>query len=143
MTASLYIVIVGCGRLGGLLANQLSAKGHSVVVIDRDEAAFDVLSSEFSGFKIVGDAVEMAVLREANTEKADVLLAATRDDNVNVMVAQVAKTVFHVKFVTARVFEPSRETIYERFGVATISPTQLSAQAFLHAVEHEAKGVSL
>ena len=65
MKNSLYIVIVGCGRLGAHLANQLSRDGNSVVVIDRDETTFNHLSSDFSGFRIGGDATQMAVLKEA------------------------------------------------------------------------------
>jgi trk system potassium uptake protein TrkA len=60
-----YIVIVGCGRLGSHLANQLSRQGHSVVVIDRNEATFSGLSPDFSGFRVDGDATQMAVLKEA------------------------------------------------------------------------------
>ncbi len=133
-----YVVIVGCGRLGSMLANQLSSLGSSVVVVDRDEAAFDNLSTEFSGFRITGDAAELAVLRRAKIEKADCLLAITPSDNVNLMVAQVAQTVFQVPKVIARVFDPSREEVYRQFGIETISPTKLSAGAFLDALQPEA-----
>jgi trk system potassium uptake protein TrkA len=130
-----YIVIVGCGRLGSLLANRLSGLGSSVVVVDRDEAAFDSLSSEFSGFRVAGDAAQLAVLRRAGIEQADCLLAATRHDNVNLMVAQVARTLFQVPKVIARVFDPSREAVYNEFGIETLCPTQLSADIFLKALE--------
>ncbi len=63
MAQSQYIVVVGCGRLGSILASRLSGQGHSVVVIDWDESTFNSLSIEFSGFPIVGDAAELAVLR--------------------------------------------------------------------------------
>ncbi len=129
--ASQYIVIVGCGRLGSLLAGQLSAQGHSVVVIDQQEATFGGLSSEFSGFQIVGDAAEMATLRKAKVDKADCLLAVTSEDNVNLMVAQIAKTFFETPTVLARVFDPAREAIYQELEIETISPTQLSADVFL------------
>ncbi len=101
-----YVVIVGCGRLGSLLANRLSHLGSSVVVIDRDEAAFDELSSGFSGFRVIGDAAELEVLRQAKIDKADCLLAATPHDNLNLMVAQAARTVFGVPKVLARLFDP-------------------------------------
>jgi trk system potassium uptake protein TrkA len=129
-----YIVVVGCGRLGSILANRLSRSGSSVVVIDRDEAAFANLSTEFSGFQVIGDAAELAVLQRAQIDKADCLLAVTRHDNVNLMVAQVAKKVFRVPHVVARVFNPSREAVYSRFGIETICPTLLSAEAFLHTL---------
>jgi len=137
MAKSLYIIIVGCGRLGGLLANRLSGMGHSVVVIDLNEAAFGKLTAEFSGFQLVGDAVELDVLRQAKTHQADCLLATTKEDNVNLMVAQVARTIFHVPSVIARVFDPTREAIYREFGVTTISPTKLAADVFLHTIGRE------
>lgn len=134
MAKSRHIVIVGCGRLGGSLANQLSSAGHSLVVIDRRDGAFDKLSVQFSGFKVLADAVELHVLKEANISHADYLFATTTSDNTNLMVAQVAKTVFKVPRVVARVFDPTREEIYREFGIETISPTRLSADAFLRQV---------
>ena len=130
-----YIVVIGCGRLGSLLASQLSAQGHSVVVIDQKEATFENLSGEFSGFQIVGDASELATLRQAKAEKANCLLAVTQEDNVNLMVAQIGKIVFEIPTVLARVFDPAREAIYSEFGVETISPTHLSADLFLQKLD--------
>jgi trk system potassium uptake protein TrkA len=137
-----YIVIVGCGRLGSMLANQLSSLGTSVVVVDRDQAAFRNLSTEFSGFRITGDAVEVAVLRQAKIEKADCLLAVTSQDNVNLMVAQVAQVVFGVPKVLARVFDPSREQVFRQFGIETICPTQVTANIFLEALQSQPKAGS-
>ncbi len=137
MSAYQYIVIVGCGRLGSMLANQLSGQGRSVVVVDRDEAAFHNLSTEFSGFQVTGDAAELAILRQAKIDQADCLLAITRHDNVNLMVAQVAKVVFQVPKVIARVFDPSREAVYRQFEIETICPTTLSAEWFLAALQDQ------
>lgn len=131
------IIIVGCGRLGATLANQLSGLGSSVVVIDHDEAAFQYLSTQFSGFQIVGNAAELAVLHQAKIEGADCLLAVTRCDNVNLMVAQVARTVFQVPKVVARVYDPNREQVYRQFGIDTISPTRLTADVFLDVLRGE------
>jgi trk system potassium uptake protein TrkA len=130
-----YVIIVGCGRLGAMLANQLSGLGSGVVVIDQDDAAFHHLSTHFSGFRIIGNAAELTVLRQAKIEKADCLLAITSHDNVNLMVAQVARTVFGVPKVVARVNNPSRQEVYGQFGIETICPTTLSAQAFLGALQ--------
>ena len=134
MVSNQYVIVVGCGRLGSLLANRLSSLGSSVVVIDREEAAFENLSTEFSGFRVTGDAAELAVLRQARIDKAKCLLAITSHDNVNLMVAQVAQTVFDVPKVMARVNDPSREAVYREFGIETICPTNLSATAFLSAL---------
>lgn len=131
-----YIIVVGCGRLGSILASRLSGSGNSVVVIDSQESAFNSLTGEFSGFQIVGDASELSMLRSAKVDRADCLLAVTNRDNINLMVAQVAKTIFNVPQVFARVFDPAREKIYRSFGVAIISPTQLSADAFLNSLSN-------
>jgi trk system potassium uptake protein TrkA len=134
-----YIVIVGCGRLGSHLADRLSREGHSVVVIDMHEAAFNDLSPDFSGFRVEGDATQMAVLKTAKLGKADVLIATTHEDNVNLMVAQVARKVFGVPLVLARVFDPRREEVYARLGIETICPTSVAADMFFRDV---AKGVA-
>jgi trk system potassium uptake protein TrkA len=133
-----YIVIVGCGRLGSDLASRLSREGHSVVVIDTDEATFNDLSPDFSGFRVQGDATHMAILMEAKLKRADVLIATTHEDNVNLMVAQVARKVFGVSNVLARVFDPKREEVYARLGIETICPTSVAADMFLRAVAHGA-----
>ena len=136
MVSSRYVIVVGCGRIGSLLANRLSSLGSSVVVIDREESAFQNLSTEFSGFRVTGDAAELAVLRQARIDKAQCLLAITSHDNVNLMVAQVAQAVFSVPQVMARVNDPSREAVYREFGIQTICPTNLTAAAFLGALRH-------
>jgi trk system potassium uptake protein TrkA len=137
MASDLFIVIVGCGRLGSHLANQLSREGHGVVVIDTNEHAFVNLSPEYSGFRVEGDATELAVLKQAKVNKADLVISTTRKDNINLMVAQVAKVEFAVPRVLARVFEPRREAIYQRLGVETICPTAVAAEMFLKSVAKE------
>jgi trk system potassium uptake protein TrkA len=134
MMRNLYIVIVGCGRLGSHLANQLSRVGHSVVVIDAQEETFNDLSPDFSGFRVVGDATQIAVLKEAKLQRADVFFATTHGDNVNLMVAQVARKLFNVPHVLARVFDPRRERVYDQLGIETICPTSVAAEMFLLAV---------
>ena len=134
MVSNRNVIVVGCGRLGSLLANRLSSLGSSVVVIDREEAAFENLSTEFSGFRVTGDAAELAVLRQARIDQTQCLLAITSHDNVNLMVAQVAQAVFEVPQVMARVNDPSREAVYREFGIETICPTNLTAAAFLGAL---------
>lgn len=135
MSQSKQVVIVGCGRLGSVLANHLSRAGHRVIVIDQRESTFDKLSVDFSGFKLIGNAVELHTLKEAKIEEADCLFATTTSDNTNLMVAQVAKNVFNIPRVVARVFDPAREQIYQGFGIETISPTRLATSAFLTVID--------
>lgn len=137
MASNLFIVIVGCGRLGAYLANRLSRAGHGIVVVDYRMQAFDNLSSDYSGFRVEGDAAELAVLKQAKVDKADLLIATTRDDNINLMVAQAAKAEFGVPRVLARVFEPRREDVYRRLGVETVCPTSVAAELFLKSVCQE------
>ena len=134
MASQLFIVIVGCGRLGSYLANRLSKAGHGVVAIDVDEGAFRNLSPEYSGFRVEGDATELAVLKAAKVGNADLVVAATRDDNINLMVAQVARSAFSVGRVLARVFDPNREGVYRSLGVETICPTALAGELFLQSI---------
>lgn len=130
----LYIIIVGCGRLGAFLANKLSRDGHSVVAIDVNKISFDNLSEEFSGFRIEGDATEFALLQEAKADKADLIVATTHEDNVNIMVAQVAKKIFGVQRVMARVFDPMRVQVYQALDIETVSPTLIAGEMLLESL---------
>lgn len=131
---ALVVVIAGCGRLGSFLANRLSARGHGVVVVDTREDAFEKLSVEFSGERVVGNAAELAVLKQAKVGRADVVFAATCDDSVNMMVAQVARDVLGVANVVARVSDPAKEALYRGLRIGTVCPTTLAAGEFLQAV---------
>ncbi|HHF08144.1 MAG: TrkA family potassium uptake protein [Thermotogae bacterium] len=124
----LYIVIFGCGRLGSGIANWLSSKGNSVVVVDRREEAFSSLSFEFTGFTIIGDATELDTLETAKVEKADVVLALTPDDNTNIMTALISKEYFEVPRVIARVYDPNNIDMFSEFGVEIICPTLLAVK---------------
>jgi trk system potassium uptake protein TrkA len=132
---SRYVVVAGCGRLGSMLANSLSAGGHRVVVMDERESAFERLSQTFSGYTVLGNVVDRSTLEEGKIRQADYFLAVTAQDNVNLMVAQVAKVIYGVPHVLARVYDPVRESLYREFGVQTISPVQLSADAFLDSCQ--------
>jgi trk system potassium uptake protein TrkA len=133
----LFVLIVGCGRLGSQLAGELSRQGHSVVAVDANPDAFAALPAEYSGFRVEGDATELAVLRQAEIGNADLVIAATREDNVNLMVAQVARRIFKVPRVIARVFDPRREQVYRDLGVDTVCPTTIAANALLAKLAEE------
>ncbi len=130
MSKSKYIVIVGCGRLGAILADHLSRQGHSVVAVDRDETVFGELSPDFTGFKLQGDATRMSVLRQAKIDRADIVIATTRNDNVNLMVVQVARSLFNVPRVMARLYDPKREEMYGDMDIEMICPVRVAAEKF-------------
>lgn len=125
-----YVIIVGCGKLGAKIAEDLSGERKSIVLIDKDENAFKLLSDNFSGFMIEADGVEEDTLISANIERAGMVFATTDNDNTNIMIAQIAKYIYNVPTVIARVYEPSRQKVYKKFGIDTISPIQLSTEEF-------------
>lgn len=129
---SLYVVIAGCGRIGSIVATNLSVSGSDVVVIDIDGNALESLPEEFTGFKIEGDVTEISVLKDAKLDRADVLIALTGDDNTNFMVSTVAKRFFGVKRVIARVNDLSNEDLFKEFDIEIISPTRLTAFKILN-----------
>lgn len=134
---SKYIIIVGCGGLGSSIAGQLSAAGNNVVVVDRDREAFKKLPPEFSGFTIMTEVIGKSALVDSKIEQAHILIASTDDDNTNIMIAQIAKMIYHVPKVIARVFEPSRMRVYEDLGIETISPTVLAASVVSDSILNE------
>ncbi|OGD34233.1 potassium transporter TrkA, partial [Candidatus Atribacteria bacterium RBG_16_35_8] len=123
-----YIIIIGCGRLGSHLANLLSASKKSIVIIDKNEESFKRLNPNFSGFTIEADAIEEEVLEEAKIDQADVVVSVTNDDNTNIMIAQIAKKIYNIPKVIARLVEPNKQKIYDKLGIVTICPTILSAE---------------
>jgi len=123
-----YTVIVGCGRLGANLANTLSDNGGSIIVIDKNPDAFRKLSPSYGGIVMTGDATEMNVLNNAEIEKATTVISVTNKDNTNIMVAQLAKEMFNIGRVIARLYDPECDCVYREFGIETICPAVLSAK---------------
>lgn len=121
------MIIVGCGRVGAELAKLLSNEGHNVVVVDKNPAAFNRLGGTFNGITQVGSGFDPDLLKEAGIEKADVFCALTNGDNTNLVSAQVAKKIFAVPKVIARVYDPERARIYQSLGLDIISGTILFA----------------
>lgn len=130
----MFIIIVGCGSLGSHLASELSKEGQDVAVIDKTESAFKDLSVEYSGFQIEGDATEADVLTTARIQDADVVIACTENDSVNLMIAQIAKKIYKVPVVKAQVFNPAREDIYKELGIDTLCPPILAAMKFKESI---------
>ena len=121
------IVIVGCGRTGAALTELLIQDKHDVTVIDVDRAALARLSQPFKGTTLQGNGTDVDVLRQAGMDKADAFFALTEGDNRNLMAAQVAKQIFGVKTVIAKVNDPIRAHTYRRHGIGTFSRTTILA----------------
>ena len=126
--ASGYTLIIGCSRLGASLANTIAGKEGGVMVVDRDERAFRKLGGAYGGQTLTGDATDIAVLRAADIERADTVVCVTNDDNTNIMVAQIARVVYHIPNVLCRLCDPEREILCREFGIDTICPTALTTR---------------
>jgi trk system potassium uptake protein TrkA len=134
-------VIVGCGRVGAQLANQLFLQGHEVTIIDRDPAAFRRLSPAYKGHKVEGVGFDRDVLVSAGIERADGFASVTNGDNANLVSAQIARRVFRVPRVVARIYDPRRAGIYRRLGLLTISPTEWGASRISQVLCHPGMSV--
>lgn len=121
------ILIVGCGRVGGLLASDYSKQGHTVSVVDLRPHSFRHLPEPFPGKVVLGTGIDEDVLRQADIETADVFIAVTDADNTNIMAAQIARTVFHVEQVVLRIYDPVRAAIYRDLDMQAICPTSTVA----------------
>lgn len=127
------VLIVGCGRVGATLAGILDSEGHGVTVVDRDRAAFAHLPTTYKGATHLGNGIDLDVLREVGVDKVDAVLTLTDGDNRNLMAAQIAKEIFRVKRVYAKVNDPIRAEIYRSKGITTFSRTTILA-VLLHAM---------
>ncbi|MCM8774037.1 MAG: TrkA family potassium uptake protein [Candidatus Omnitrophica bacterium] len=119
----MYVIIVGCGRVGSELAKFLSNDGHNVVIIDKSQVSFRKLGNAFNGITLVGNGFSRQVLQQAGIENADAFCALTNIDNTNLLAAQVAKKIFNVPRVIARVYDPERAELYANMGLEIISGT--------------------
>ncbi len=117
----MHCVIMGCGRVGSMLARALVEAGHEVAVIDQRAAAFRRLGPDFPGRQITGVGFERDVLRDAGIEQAEAFAAVSSGDNSNILSARVARETFGVANVVARIYDPGRAAIYQRLGIPTVA----------------------
>lgn len=123
------VLIVGCGRVGSRLAQELDRDDHDVTIVDINPDAFNrfasrgVFDDSFRGSFVVGDGTEADLLRRAGADAADCFIAVTQGDNHNIMAAQIAQTVFHVAKVVCRIYDPIRTDVYRKLGLTVFCPT--------------------
>src|ERR1043165_8943856 len=134
------IVVIGYGRVGSRTVAALAERNHEITVIDKEVSRLG-RASHLEGIELVqGNGIDVDVQREAGMGDADLLLAVTRDDNVNLMAAQVARTHFHVPRAIARVYEPSHaEATQEDPQLIVVCPTLLAAKVIVEQVDQAAK----
>jgi trk system potassium uptake protein len=121
-------IIVGCGRVGSMLAKLLVGEGHEVTVVDENPAAFTRLGTRFTGQVELGTGIDAEVIRRAGGETADGFASTTNGDNRNVMSALIAQRLFNIKKVVARIYDPPRGEMYRELGIETVCPTTVGAQ---------------
>jgi len=139
-----FVLIVGCGRVGSAIAKTMQAQGHEVSVLDEDPEAIAMLErgrseswEEAGGTFTVGTALEIDALLEAGIERADAFVASTNGDNTNLVIAQIAKRRFNIERVVVRVLDPARASWYAQQGLSTVCPTQVAIEMLEAAVQEQ------
>ena len=129
------VIVVGCGRVGSQLATLLSVDGHNVTVIDKDSGSFRRLGTTFNGVTIRGLGFDEEILEEAGIRECDAFAAVTDLDNTNLMAAEVARKIFEVPHVVARLYNPQRERTYQQLDLDYVCGTTLVAESLLDKIQ--------
>ena len=137
------ILVVGCGKVGSNLAEVLARQGHDVSIIDNDVERFDLLPSDFNGFTTAGVPIDTEVLKKAGIESCDAVCAVTPNDNVNIMVSELAKEIFGIEKVFIRIYDPKREEVFYELGMQTVCPTNLTVSSICNALNDNCKNTNM
>ncbi len=131
----MFVLIVGCGRVGSTVAQTMLKEGHEVSCLDEDPEAHARLEVDMEqswedsgGSFTVGAGLEVDALVAAGIERADVFIASTDGDNTNIVIAQIADQRFKVPKVIARILDPRRAKWYAEQGMDTICPTKVAIE---------------
>jgi trk system potassium uptake protein TrkA len=147
----MFVLIVGCGRVGSSIAHSMLLEGHEVSVLDEDSEAIALLDrdadaswEERGGRFTEGTALEIDALLAAGIEQADAFVASTDGDNTNLVIAQIAQRRFNIERVVVRVLDPARARWYAEQGLQTVCPTQTAIELLEAAVRGQIRfeGVS-
>ena len=128
------VLIIGCSPVGAMLASALSRLGHYVSVVDDNPSLFDNLNDDFAGITVAGIPLDTEVLEEAGITSSDAVIAATADDNLNIVIYQTATLLYKIPRVVSIIADPSREAVFEHLGMATICPTKITSGAILNTI---------
>lgn len=130
----MYVVIAGGGRIGRHIAKDMVDKGHEATVVERVGARCEQLVAESDVLVIEGDACDVRYLEQAHTDRADVFVATTHEDDDNLVSCQLAKIEFGVRRAISRVNTPKNVEIFERLGIEPVSSTRLISELLEHEV---------
>jgi trk/ktr system potassium uptake protein len=129
-----HIVILGCGRVGSLLAHRLDEMGHSVAIVDQDPTSFRKLGPEFTGQTVTGVGFDRETLETAGIQRAHAFAAVSSGDNSNILAARVARETYGVDQVVARIYDPRRAEVYQRLGIPTVATVSWSAGQIMRRI---------
>jgi trk system potassium uptake protein TrkA len=130
----MYIIIVGGGRVGYYLTKALLDEKHEVVLVEKDEAICNAINDELGSVSIRGDGSEVSILSDIGTNRADMFIAVTGDDEDNLVACQLAKHHFKVWRTIARLLNPKHAHLFEKLGVDV---PVISTGAILEIIEAE------
>ena len=133
------ILVIGCDQVGASLIRDLEHIGHDISLIEKDPEQLKRLDAfddyRFGGTALVGDPTDPDVLRRAGVENCDAVAAVSKDDSVNLMAAQIARSIFRKEKVICRVSDPHLQVLYHKaYEIETICPTVLTEQSVFRAL---------
>ncbi|MBI2820379.1 MAG: NAD-binding protein, partial [Acidobacteria bacterium] len=132
------IIVVGYGRVGTQVVRLLSGQDHSIMVIDKNRSALEKAVEDAHAKVLIGDCTDPDMMRKAGAEDADVLLALTREENTNLMAAQIARVAFRVPKAIAMIYDPQREQTFHAAGIDTLQITVSGAELLVSQMGLEA-----
>jgi trk system potassium uptake protein TrkA len=127
-------IVIGCGRVGSAVAQQLQGSDWEVTVLDENEDALGRLGESWTGGFVVGHGMDLQLLREAGIEEADAVVVTTDGDNTNIVIAQAAQKHFQVPTVVCRLLDPARAQFYAARGLRIVCPTSAAIETLVSAV---------
>ena len=131
----MYVLIAGGGKIGANLARTLLRAGHEVTLIEQRRDRYERLEEEFEHVVVNGDATEIFVLERAGIQRPPkIVVAATGDDEDNVVICQLAREKYGVAKVIARINDPRNQPYFDLLG---ISPTVSATGSIMALIEHE------
>ena len=126
----MYVVIMGGGRVGLNLASFLISDGHDVTLVENDENLCSNASAELDAMVIYGNGTDIKTLEKANISGSDVFVAATGNDEANLLACVMVRE-YNVPKIIARVSDPNHKSVFEKIGVDSVISPELAAAGYL------------